>query len=167
SIRNIEVLPSNIPTIDDIVVVDASSNNTITVFVSGEGSYEYALDFGTFQNNPTFTNVSAGVHTITVNDINECGSISQDVSVLGFPKFFTPNGDGMNDVWKPLGVNANSSQLQISIFDRYGKLIKQINASNSGWNGTYKGQQLGSDDYWYRAVLLNGKEYLGHFSLVR
>ncbi|MFC5196116.1 choice-of-anchor L domain-containing protein [Bizionia hallyeonensis] len=167
SVRNIEVLPSNIPTIDEIVVVDASSNNTITVFVSGEGSYEYALDFGTFQNSPTFTNVSAGVHTITVNDINECGSVSQDVSVLGFPKFFTPNGDGINDVWKPLGVNTKTNKLQISIFDRYGKLIKQINASNSGWNGTYKGQQLGSDDYWYRAVLPNGKEYLGHFSLVR
>ncbi|SFN86420.1 gliding motility-associated C-terminal domain-containing protein [Bizionia echini] len=167
SVRNIEVLPSNIPTINDIVVVDASSNNTITVFVSGEGSYEYALDFGSFQSSSTFTNVSAGAHTITVNDINGCGSVSQNVSVLGFPKFFTPNGDGMNDVWKPIGVNSDIKILQISIFDRYGKLIKQINSTNSGWDGTYNGLQLGSDDYWYRAVLPNGKEYLGHFSLVR
>lgn len=165
--RIIEVLPSSSATIDDIIVTDTSSNNTITVFVSGEGNYEFALDFGSFQNSPTFTNVSAGVHTITVNDINECGSISQDVSVLGFPKFFTPNGDGMNDIWKPIGVSSDIRKIQITIFDRYGKLITQINSANSGWNGTYKGQQLGSDDYWYRAILPNGREYLGHFSLVR
>ena len=165
--RTIEVLASNIPTIDDIIIVDATTNNTITVVVLGEGTYEYALDFGSFQSSSTFTNVSAGAHTITVNDINGCGSVSQDVSVLGFPKFFTPNGDGMNDVWKPIGVNSDIKILQISIFDRYGKLIKQINSTNSGWDGTYNGLQLGSDDYWYRAVLPNGKEYLGHFSLVR
>lgn len=165
--RTIEVLPSNIPTIDDIVVVDASLNNTITILVSGEGSYEYSLDSGSFQNSPTFTNVSAGIHTITVNDINGCDAVSQEVSVLGFPKFFTPNGDGMNDYWKPIGLSSNTMSLQITIFDRYGKLIKQINSANSSWNGTYKGQQLSSDDYWYRATFPNGKEYLGHFSLVR
>ncbi|TYB79941.1 T9SS type B sorting domain-containing protein [Bizionia myxarmorum] len=167
STRIIEVLASNSPTITDISVQEASSNNTITISVSGEGIYEFALDSGSFQNSATFTNVSAGIHTITVNDTRGCGFITQEVSVLGFPKFFTPNGDGQNDVWRPLGINASTRQLKISIFDRYGKLIKQLNAVSSGWNGTYNGQDLGSEDYWYRATMPNGKEYLGHFSLVR
>jgi len=167
TIRIIEVVPSNTATIDDIVVIEASSNNTITVFVSGEGLYEYSIDFGTFQDNPTFNNVSAGMHTVTVNDINGCNAVSQEVFVLGFPKFFTPNGDGMNDVWQPIGVTSKIGGLKISIFDRYGKLMKQINAATTGWNGTYNGQQLEADDYWYRATFPDGKEYLGHFSLVR
>ncbi len=165
--RIIQILPSNTATIDDIVIVEGSSNNSISVYVSGDGSYEFSLDSGSFQNSPTFNNVSAGMHTITINDINGCDPISQDVYVLGFPKFFTPNGDGMNDYWKPIGLHSKIKTIQITIFDRYGKLIKEINSANSSWNGTYKGQQLGADDYWYRAIFPNGKEYLGHFSLVR
>ncbi|MFD2550299.1 choice-of-anchor L domain-containing protein [Bizionia sediminis] len=167
STRIISVLPSNLPTIEDIAIMDASSNNSVTITVSGDGTYEYALDFGTFQNSPTFYNVSAGLHSITVNDVNGCGFVSKEISVLGFPKFFTPNGDGMNDMWRPIGLNPRTAQMQIAIFNRYGKLIKQLNRANAAWNGTYEGQLLGADDYWFRATLPNGKIYTGHFSLVR
>ncbi|MGY0392996.1 choice-of-anchor L domain-containing protein [Bizionia sp. KMM 8389] len=163
----ITVEASSSPTINDIIVSETSSDNTITIIISGDGDYEYSLDGGSFQTSSVFYNVPAGVHTITVNDTQGCGSVSQDVSVLGFPKFFTPNNDGMNDIWKPIGIQSNASKIEISIFDRYGKLIKQINSPYDGWNGTYKGQLMGSDDYWFRAILNNEKEYLGHFSLVR
>ncbi|WDF62472.1 T9SS type B sorting domain-containing protein [Flavobacterium sp. KACC 22763] len=87
------------------------------------------------------------------------------VNDLPFPKFFTPNGDGFNDTWTidPDYLAPNSS---IRIFDRYGKLIKEL-ALNTSWNGTYLGNQLPTSDYWFTVTRINGTEYRGHFSLKR
>ena len=65
------------------------------------GDYEFSLDneFGPFQGDTTFSNVSAGIHTIFVRDKRGCGTTSVEVSVIGYPKFFTPNNDGYNDYW--------------------------------------------------------------------
>lgn len=81
-----------------------------------------------------------------------------------FPKFFTPNSDGYHDTWKPdFATNGIS---RIYIFDRYGKLLKQLQG-NTGWNGQFRGQPMPSDDYWFMAILKNEKEVKGHFSLIR
>ena len=115
-----------------------------------------------------FTNVKAGFHTVYVYDKNDCGIVSKPVSVLGFPKYFTPNNDGYNDTWKPFGVNAQfNSDIKIIIFDRFGKLLKTINPLEPGWNGTFNGSYLPNDDYWFRVVFQDGKEYRGHFALKR
>ncbi|PWI30375.1 hypothetical protein DI383_07960 [Flavobacteriaceae bacterium LYZ1037] len=165
--RTITVLPSNIATIEDIIVSETSSNNSITIIVSGEGDYEYALDNGFYQNSNTFSNVPPGYHTVYIQDKNGCGVIPVEVSVLGFPKFFTPNGDGYNDTWNPIGLNNLEIFARTKIFDRYGKLIKELNALGSGWDGTFNGYLLPSDDYWFIITLADGKEYRGHFSLKR
>ncbi|MCX7549961.1 T9SS type B sorting domain-containing protein [Xanthomarina sp. F2636L] len=165
--RIITVLPSNVATLEDIVVTEASSNNSITINVSGEGDYEYALDNGYFQDSNTFTNVAAGYHIGYIQDKNSCGIISVDVSVLGFPKFFTPNGDGYNDFWKPIGIDYFETSVETKIFNRYGKLMKELNAFGTGWNGTFNGNLLPSDDYWFVVSFSDGKVYRGHFSLKR
>jgi gliding motility-associated-like protein len=165
--RTITVVPSNIATIENISVTEASNNNSITITVSGEGDYEYALDNGYFQDSNTFTNVSAGYHTVYVKDKNGCGVVSVDVSVLGFPKFFTPNGDGYNDYWNPIGLDYLETSVGVKIFNRYGKLMKELSAFGSGWDGTFNGNLLPSDDYWFITTLTNGQEYRGHFSLKR
>ncbi|HLV15003.1 MAG TPA: choice-of-anchor L domain-containing protein [Xanthomarina sp.] len=165
--RTITVLPSNIATIEDVFITVASSNNSITISVSGEGEYEYALDEGIFQDSNSFFNVSAGYHTVYVQDKNGCGIISKNVSVLGFPKFFTPNGDGYNDFWNPIGIDYSNTSTKVKIFNRYGKLLKELKTSSSGWDGTFNGKDVPSDDYWFLVSLSNGKEYRGHFSLKR
>ena len=167
--RTITVLPSNIVTIDDIIIEEASTNNTITVLVSGEGDYEYALNsFGTYQDSNIFTNVRPGFHTVFIRDKNGCGIVEQMISVLGFPKFFTPNSDGFNDTWQLYGVNSQFNQGTIvTIFDRYGKLIISFDNNSLGWDGTLNGQSLPSSDFWFVAKLSSGKEYRGHFALVR
>lgn len=168
SSRVITVNASNIATIENIDVKQASPNNTITITVSGEGNYQYALDSSIFQTENTFTNVSPGLHTVFVYDTNGCGILPKEVAVLGFPKFFTPNNDGFNDTWKPLGVTTQfNTDIDIKIFNRYGKLIKQINPLEAGWNGTYSGKILPSNDYWYLVILPDGSEYKGHFTLKR
>lgn len=168
--RTITVNPSNIATIENISIQEGSFNNTISVDVSGEGNYEYALDDvnGLYQASNVFTNVQPGFHTVYVRDINECGITEELVSVLGFPRFFTPNGDTVNDTWMVYGTNAQFNQgIDVKIFNRYGKLLAQFDHLSAGWNGTLNGRNLPSDDYWFVATLPNGKIYNGHFSLKR
>jgi gliding motility-associated-like protein len=80
-----------------------------------------------------------------------------------YPKFFTPNGDGYNDTWKIKFSDLETSMI-IKIFDRYGKLLKELTQNNS-WDGTFNGQELPASDYWFAVTRNNGKEYKGHFSL--
>lgn len=104
---------------------------------------------------PVTTNILEATSKDCINLINE----------LPYPKFFTPNGDGFNDTWTidPDYLAPNSS---IRIFDRYGKLIKEL-ALNTSWNGTYLGNQEPASDYWFTATRINGTEYRGHFTLKR
>ena len=168
--RSIKVTASDIAQITSVAIVDLSEVNSITVNVSGQGQYEYSLDapFGPFQQSNLFENVSAGIHEVYINDKNGCGTVSKTVAVIGVPRFFTPNGDGQNDYWNVKGVNANFNENSIIyIYDRYGKLLKQISTSSQGWDGTFAGQNLPSDDYWYTIKLGDGREAKGHFSLKR
>ncbi|HMB99729.1 MAG TPA: T9SS type B sorting domain-containing protein, partial [Flavobacteriaceae bacterium] len=111
----------------------------------------------------------AGTHTIFIKDVYSCNTISEEVYVLGFPKYFTPNDDGTHDTWNILGLDPSEFQFQtttVQIFDRYGKLLKTFNPYHSkGWNGTYNGKLMTPDDYWYYLILPDGRKYRGHFSL--
>ena len=168
--RTITVLPSNIATIDNIEVRDASQNNTITVLISGEGDYEFALDNinGPYFDDNFLENVSSGIHTVFVRDKNDCGIAEELVSVIGFPRFFTPNNDGYNDTWQVKGVNAQfQPNTLIYIYDRYGKLISQIDPAGLGWNGIQNGRPLPNDDYWFAITLEDGRIFKDHFTLKR
>ena len=154
------------------LVTDAFSNNaTITVnVVGGTGTLLYQIDEGAFQSSNVFTGVSAGEHTVIVIDSEGCTFITQEVMIIDYPKFFTPNGDGHNDTWNISGLNQTNAKLYI--FDRYGKLIKQISATDAsdGWDGTYNGEQLPSTDYWFSLDYTeNGaaKQFKAHFSMKR
>ncbi|MCF6295552.1 MAG: T9SS type B sorting domain-containing protein, partial [Flavobacteriaceae bacterium] len=169
--RIVTILPSNIATIENIEVVDATLNNTITVLVSGEGTYAFALDDinGPYQDSNLFENVAPGLHTVYVMDTkNNCGIVEEIVSVIGFPKFFTPNNDSYNDTWQVYGL---SNQFQpnstIFIYDRYGKLLKQLDPTSLGWDGTFNGLRLPSSDYWFHVTLQDGRIFKSHFTLKR
>ncbi|MFI1743506.1 T9SS type B sorting domain-containing protein [Thalassobellus sediminis] len=171
--RTITVEPSNTATYNNINIVDVSINNTITVFVSGEGTYEFGLLnennilLRTYQESNIFENVSPGIYTVIVNDIkNNCGSVPQKVSVIGFPKVFTPNGDGFNDTWQVQGVSGMfQPKSKILIFNRFGKLIKELDPLGEGWNGLFNGEVLPSDDYWFYVTLQDGRIFKNHFTL--
>ncbi|TBV26143.1 hypothetical protein DMZ43_09590 [Meridianimaribacter sp. CL38] len=168
--RTITVLPSNIASFDNIEVIDATQNNMVTVFVSGEGDYEYAIDNpeGPYQDSNVFDNVAAGLHTIYVRDKNECGIVDELISVIGFPKFFTPNNDGYHDYWQVYGLSEEfQPQSVIYIFDRYGKLLKELDPVSPGWDGTYNGFPLPSSDYWFHVTLEDGRVFKSHFTLKR
>ncbi|GGI57112.1 T9SS C-terminal target domain-containing protein [Winogradskyella haliclonae] len=168
--RDITVNPSEIVQDITIDVIGTDTINTITINTTGNGDYEYALDNenGPYQDDNVFNNIIPGFHTVFVRDKNGCGTNSEIFSVLGFPKFFTPNGDSQNDFWQLDGINFDIyPSLQVIIYDRYGKLITTQNANSSGWDGTYNGNLMPNTDYWFTANFGDGRTFTGHFALKR
>ncbi|WP_040279840.1 T9SS type B sorting domain-containing protein [Psychroserpens damuponensis] len=168
--RTINVLASDTATLD-IQVTDATSNNIITVFASGDGMYQYALDDpeGPYQDSNIFEDVSFGFHTVYVRDIeNDCGIVDEIVSVIGFPKYFTPNGDEFNPTWQVKGISSDfQPNSQVLIFDRFGKLLAEIDPLGPGWNGTFNGFNMPASDYWFVVTLEDGRVFKSHFALIR
>ena len=174
----IVVTKSSIATItkDDVIITDDSNNNSIQVANPnlGIGSYEFAIDdeFGNYTDVGFFQNLSPGIHTLFVRDKLGCGVASYQFSILAYPKFFTPNGDGVNDFWTINGFDTAFYTIsKISIFDRFGKLIYQIEQNSQGWNGDYQGKKLPSNTYWFRVLLTDIHGFMieksGNFSLIR
>ncbi|MDC0635343.1 T9SS type B sorting domain-containing protein [Flavobacteriaceae bacterium] len=148
------------------------SNQIIEVTVTGgSGNYEYQLDGGIWQNSPVFQNViGCQEHIVKVRDEEGCSNEPESVvTILSYPKFFTPNGDGYNDFWN-IECLKNRTGL-ISIFDRFGKLLKQFKTTSSGWNGSYNDALMPTSDYWFMVRYFdeNGleKEFRSHFTLRR
>ena len=161
-----------VPVGEGFTVTNAfSDNQTLTVTVEGFGQYTYSLDGGPFlANDGIFPNITPGAHTVVVHDENSCtDDLVLEVFAINYPHFFTPNGDGYNDTWN-ITTLASDLSAKIYIFDRYGKLIKEISPRGDGWNGTFNGKELPSSDYWFTVFYTeNGinKEFKAHFSLKR
>ena len=135
-------------------------------------NFTYSLDGGAPQTSNVFRNLSTGTHEITISDGNICGNsrtITIEVNFPYFPKFFTPNQDGYNDTWTVTEFE-ELSNFKIYIFDRYGKLLKEMLTINETWDGNYMGKPLPSDDYWFSISYIEKnapKVYKSHFSLIR
>jgi gliding motility-associated-like protein len=157
--------------IDSIDIVDANGGRlgSASVVASGLGNYEFRLDPNAgFQVSPVFTDLEPGFYTVEVNETNGCGTVFQKFSIVGYPRFFTPNGDGFNDFWQLDGVNSVfEADATLFIFDRFGKLLKQLSPSSQGWDGTFNGEPLPSNDYWFKATLTDGTVFSSHFTLKR
>ena len=144
---------------------------TVNVLGTGSGSYEFQIEDSAFQDNNTFNNVLPGLRTITVRDKNgRCDPAPITAEIINYPKFFTPNGDGYNETWNIKHLALTNPNIPIYIFDRYGKLIKQISPSSEGWNGEFNGHPLPSSDYWFTVQYIEkgeSKIFKSHFSLKR
>ncbi|GAA4276225.1 T9SS type B sorting domain-containing protein [Aquimarina mytili] len=162
SIKTITLAQNNIPIIENIT----SNGDSIIVTTSNSGAFDYSIDGVSFQNSNVFTNVEGGLYTISVRGENGCGLDTQDYILLVYPEYFTPNSDGFHDLWEIEGIE-NYPDALLSIYDRFGKLLKQIPPNGLGWNGIYRGQLLPSSEYWFNLDLRNGKSVQGHFSLIR
>ncbi|NNE32636.1 MAG: T9SS type B sorting domain-containing protein [Winogradskyella sp.] len=165
-----EVIESEPPSLEVNVLTQAfAENHVIEAIATGIGQYEYSLDGGPWQDQTLFNNVSPGEHTITARDKNGCGEVEEDVFVLDYPLYFTPNGDGTHDTWNIQNIGSSA---KIYIFDRYGKLLKQLSPTGLGWDGTFNGNEMPTSDYWftveYDEPLTNQRKTLkAHFTLKR
>lgn len=149
-----------------------TNNRSVTVLLhSSDEKFIYALDDenSIYQESNVFLNLAPGLHRVYISDVDKCFSVSERFYIFGFPKYFTPNGDGNNDTWNAFGLKSSDfgdELVVIKVFDRYGKLLKVFDPINStGWNGRYNGKLLSVDDYWYHVKVADGKTYTGHFTL--
>lgn len=173
NIITVTVSFSEMPAIAKVDINDMQVNNTVTIVTEQQGDFEYKLDNGEFQAEPTFEGVSPGVHTVTMRDSLGCGEVSEEIVVVGFLAIFSPNGDVLNETWQVEGLSSLNSPI-VTIYDRYGKLIKQMNEYDTGWDGNFNGKPLPSTDYWFKLSYLDddgnrvfAKYLQSHFSLRR
>ena len=171
--RTVSVSISNMPAIASIDIEDMSVNNTVTIHTETNGDYEFRLDDEEFQTSNIFEGVAAGVHSVTMRDANGCGEVEEEIVVVGFLSIFSPNGDVLNETWQIEGLSTLNSPI-VTIYDRYGKLIRQMNEFDPGWDGNFNGKPLPSTDYWFKLSYLDedgnrtyAKYLQSHFSLRR
>ena len=149
----------------------ADTHNVIATATGGSGVYEYQLDDGDWQETGEFLDLQPGEHTVTVRDTNGCGELVRTFELIDYMKFFTPNGDEYHPTWNIIGLR-NQPSAKIYIFDRFGKLLKQISPAGIGWDGTFNGSPMPSQDYWFRVEYVDPfdgspKEFINHFTLKR
>lgn len=142
---------------------------------NGGGFFEYAP----YQSSPVFEDVPPGDYQIIARYANCPDSELEDdeiIMILGYPKFFTPNGDNAHDTWDIINPEDQPTAAIVNIFDRYGKLLKQIVPGGAGWDGTYNGSPMPSSQYWFRVefneqddrdVERSRRVFKGSFSLIR
>ena len=137
--------------------------------IGGFGIYEYSLNGLDWQSSPIFNNLPNGSYNIYVRDNKGCGLlVSNTIQTITYLNYFTPNNDGYNDSWNI--YLPNEYEAVITIYDRYGKLLKQISPVTSGWDGIFNGELMPSTDYWFKVEYTEDntrKEFKSHFSLKR
>lgn len=162
--KNFKVIEHPEPKIKEIVV----NENSITIELNNpENYYEFSIDGELFTVSNQFSRIPSGQYTAFVREKNGCNLVEQDFNIFTIAKYFTPNNDGFNDIWE-IKEMKNYPNSKVKIFNRYGKLLKQLNYGNAGWNGTFNGVELPADDYWYVLKMEDSQtEIKGHFTLKR
>lgn len=164
---DVTIQASSTPKITKIETQDWSENdNSITIHATGADNIMYSIDGINFQEENTFTNLPMGKYDVYVKDDLSCGYDVKEVVLLYYPKYFTPNGDGIHDNWQ-IKYSILEPKMKVQIYDRYGKLITGFTGTNEGWDGTLNGQRLPSTDYWFVVTRADGREYKGHFAMIR
>lgn len=174
------VLPSSQAIIEDIIVTDFFEMNAVEILVTGAGDYEYSINGVDYQESNYFENINIGELTVYVSDKNGCGIVKEIIEIVEtletqsnvnyqeYPKFFTPNGDGINDYWQYVPPPSGEiNVVSIAIFNRIGQLLIQLDPKSKGWDGSFNGRMLHETDYWFKASLIDSGIVQGHFSLIR
>lgn len=155
------------PPVDILDNVVASSGYTLPALSNGV-YYTQSDGNGLILSAGDFINTS---QTIYIYNETICANNESIFTILisekayFVPSYFTPNSDGRNDFWKV--SDSNNTVRNISIFNRYGKLLKYLNPDSEGWDGTINGQLMPTDDYWFSITLNSGEITTGHFALKR
>ncbi|GAB4451361.1 MAG: hypothetical protein OHK0036_11720 [Bacteroidia bacterium] len=148
------------------------------------GATSYTWNFGDYNSsenisyltNPSHEFLYSGTYYVTLIAVNQYGCenrITKPIYIdpefhVYIPNVFTPNGDGLNDVFNVKGVGIDDKNFKMYIFDRWGEMIYYTTDLYKGWDGTVKGnvQKATQDVYIYKVYLKDMKggkhEYVGH-----
>lgn len=160
STKNILVTELFAPIIESVT----SDGRDLIITTQNTGDFTYSIDGVIFQQSNVF-NVQGGLYQIYVREENGCGIDTIQYIHFVIPKYFTPNGDTVNDTFNLRGIEYYPRS-EVLIFDRYGKLLLSSYNAPFSWDGTFNNENLPADDYWY-VIKINGQEFKGHFALIR
>jgi len=153
----------------EIVSTSTTVGTIIVNATGGTPPYNYSHNGDTWQQSNSIGNLPSDTYTIWVRDDNYC-IVTTEVfldQILIIPSYFTPNGDGYNDIWVIEGLY-QYTEAEVFIYDRFGKKLGILYANEYGWNGHYLGAPLPSDTYWYTIDLNDGSTPItGHVTIKR
>lgn len=147
---------------------------------SGVPPYLFSDDGVEFVSETEFYGLPSGYTKFYIRDDNKCQSdttVHFDPYPINPDRFFTPNDDGVNELWQVENLNCYEGYI-VEIFDRYGRRLYiykkgsfsggSVTEDFMGWDGYYNGHQMPSSDYWYLITVEEiRKQYNGHFTLKR
>ena len=163
-----------IENVDEVIFTDASYAATIASwnwYLTNNSNNQSNLQ------NPHFVYPEMGTYPVVLVVKSDKGCMDTIIKVITIgedygiyvPNAFTPNGDGLNDIFQPKGFGV--SKYEFSIFDRWGEKIFLTNSFDKGWDGTINGLNAKDDVYAWRIKLTNvfGKshELTGHVTLIK
>lgn len=164
------------PSFEPLADTSLCSPDTLVLNILGENIDAYAWSTGAAT--PQTTIVDTGSYTVLLSNSEFCFQATDTVLVtlksecdtvqLGIPNAFSPNGDGTNDTFKPIGNNFLLESIQI--FDRWGELVFDKKDADAAWDGTYLGKPAASDIYIYKMTINERgkvKKYTGDLTLLR
>jgi len=100
-----------------------------------------------------------------------CVEVLPEPGDIYVPNTFTPNGNGLNEIFMPVGFNISTEGYHFMVFDRWGMLIYETRTWGDGWDGTYKGNKCQIDTYVWKvdARDIAGTKFqlIGHVNIIR
>jgi gliding motility-associated-like protein len=161
-------------------------NSTVTFTDESSNAATYTWDFAGLGNSTAsdpvfnFDPDSSGNYTVCLQIVSPDGCVDDtckvvfiaDEYLLYVPNTFTPDNDGINEVFLPVVQAVDPEHYELMIFNRWGELIFQTQNVGQGWDGTYKAVDAKQDVYVWKIKCrdLNtgtAREYYGHVNLLR
>lgn len=155
-----------IPVIPAQIAAINSDERRVSIVTTVPGDFEYSLNGLDFQVSNIFENVPGGIYTAFVRDPAGCETVEMLFPHLVIQKYFSPNNDGINDLFELKGVSYFQSS-HIRLYSRYGALIKSGAGEGFTWDGTFNGTPMPADDYWFEIFIEDFKRIKGNVSLIR
>lgn len=150
--------------------VDCQTNTGGSLIVSVEGATGIPLNLLWNTSPPQTTTVisglSEGFYNVAISGTDVCpvtatGKAEKDISCIGvfFPSAFTPNGDGKNDGFGPLGSLLSLNEYRLSVYNRWGERVFYSIDPFEKWNGTVKGLRTDGNLFiWFAEFILPGQQ---------
>ena len=155
----------------ETIDVSCASNSDGEIYLNISGGIPpYSVIWNNGLTDSELTNLTSGVYVLLLSDNNSC-KLSDSVEVFAsadcfiIPSVFTPNNDGVNDVWE-IKNDETLGNYQLQIIDENGLLLLG-NTESMVWDGTFKGELVKPNTYYYIISKENGELISGSITLIR
>lgn len=164
--KDIYIIAANVTMLQP---VDCQSNTGGSLIVSVDGASGTSLNllWNTVppQSGSVISNLTEGIYSVQISGTDVCpitatGKAEKDISCIGifFPSAFTPDGDGKNDEFGPLGSLLSLSNYQLIIYNRWGERVFYSTNPFEKWNGNVKGTKTDGNVFvWRSSFSINGQ----------